>query len=100
MRLVTLYQVYDRRARNMLGPIMAGQNEVAIARELSDHVNNDQTIIGKHPDDFDLVSLGRQDMDTGVIDAEPTPVFVFAVRDLVRKDTPSNRPHGYIPPEG
>lgn len=86
MRLVNLYQVYDRRARNMMGPLVAAQNEIPLARELAQAVNDDKTIIGQHPDDFDVVLLGTQDMDTGRIEALSTPEFVFTCRDLLKKE--------------
>lgn len=99
MRLVNLYQVFDVRARTTLGPIFAGQNEIPIARELTDHVNNPETMLGKNPEDFQLVLLGTQDLDTGRIVGLPDTQFVLECATLVKRPHIS-RPHGYIPPEG
>lgn len=85
MRLVNLYQVYDLRARNCMGPIFASQNEVPIARELQGHVNNPETIIGQHPTDFHLIKLGTQDLDTGRIDALPEVEFILEIANLKAK---------------
>lgn len=84
MRLVNIYQIYDNRAASMFGPIMTGNNEVAIARELADHTNNKETILGRNPEDFTLVKLGYQDQDTGLIDPLPSREHVLNLTELLR----------------
>lgn len=86
MRLINLYQVYDRQARTVLGPIFSAINEVSVARELRDHANNKDTIIGKSPDDFDLICIGYQDQDTGKVDPFDGPDIVFNCASLVTQD--------------
>lgn len=85
MRLVKLYQVLDKRAESVIGPIFANTNEVPVARELQEHVNKPDSLIGQHPGDFACVLLGYQDLDTGKIDPLETPELVFECVQLLRQ---------------
>lgn len=91
MRLINLYQVYDTRAQTTLGPIFTAINEVSVARELRDHANNKETLIGKTPEDFVLLQIGVQDQDTGQIDPMERTTVVLKCTELVTPQQPQNQ---------
>lgn len=67
MRNVNLYQLYDKRARTPVGPIIAQVTPTIIVRELIEQLNEGKTHIARHPADFVIYHLGTQDLDTGII---------------------------------
>lgn len=85
MRLVSIYQLYDEKAQTVIGPIYTSPNPVAVARELRAVVNDGQSLLAKHPEDFNLIRLGGQDTDTGLIAPLDTPELVFKLTELVEK---------------
>lgn len=73
MRITTLYQVYDCVAQMVHGPILAQSNERAAVRMFTDALMNDKTSLGQHPEDYDLMEVGTQDEETGIITAAAAP---------------------------
>lgn len=82
MHLLSLYQVYDRKAKAVLGPIWATPNEVPVARQLKEALKDEQSILTQNPEDFELIQLGVQDTETGKIEAFVEPATIFRLRDL------------------
>jgi hypothetical protein len=45
----------------------------AAERDFTDHANNNDSPLFKHPEDYTLFLLGEYDQETGKIEQEPTP---------------------------
>jgi hypothetical protein len=76
-RHITLYQIRDITADMVVGPIMAMYHPAQAVRQFTDLVKDPTTLIGKHPEDYELIELGRQDENTGTLDAFNTPVRIL-----------------------
>lgn len=62
-----LFQLYDRNAESIAGPIMLERKEGPAIRLFHSLLADKNTTPGQHPDDFELMLVGEQDMDTGVV---------------------------------
>lgn len=54
-----IYAIYDRKAEDITGPLQMHRNVAVATRAFTDVMLDQQTMINRHPDDFDLVSLGH-----------------------------------------
>lgn len=79
-----LYQIRDRIAGVVVGPIMAFPREAPAIREFEDLLANQQTTIGQHPADYDLHHIGQQDQDSGELDPI-IPTTIYYGQDWVTK---------------
>ena len=61
-----LYSVLDLKAKTYLDPVCYIHAGVAV-REFEDTVNNPQTIMHKHPEDFSLFKIGTYDDHTAQV---------------------------------
>lgn len=86
-----LYQVYDNRAGSIAGPIMAERIDAPAIRTFFDILKNPQTLPGQHPDDFDLIIVGQQDEETGVIDAWTQPDIIVTGEQWRRAQEANNQ---------
>lgn len=84
MRPQNLYQVRDTKAQILIGPVVAGRNNVALVRELEDHVNDPKHTFGKNPNDYELLELGVQDEETGVIIGYEQPMTILNLSQLLK----------------
>lgn len=73
--MIKLYQVYDVKAETHFGPIIAVRHEKAALRIYYDALTDKQSNISKHPEDYNLVYLGQQDEETGLINSEPETIM-------------------------
>jgi len=73
MRPVSLYQIRDNVAQTVVGPIITVHHAAAAVRHFTDLLQDKNTTLAAHPDDFDLVYLGLQDEESGTIDPLPKP---------------------------
>lgn len=55
----------------------------AAMRSFTDHANNKENAIGRHPDDYELFELGEFDTNTGLF-ATGAPVSVCRAKNVVR----------------
>lgn len=63
---IALYAIYDIKAQAIVGNIITLHRSVASAiRMYSDALGNTQSEIGRHPEDYNLISLGE------INDADP-----------------------------
>jgi len=69
MQTNKIYALYDRKAGYYL-PIFQMRGDTDAIRQFSEIVTQSDTPVSKYPADYDLVSLGYIDMETGQI--EPT----------------------------
>lgn len=78
-----IFAVYDDKAQTYNSPLFLNTDGEAL-RALSDEVNNPESLIHKHPDDFRLYRLGSYDSDTGAITPED-PVRLGVASEYLRK---------------
>lgn len=62
-----LYQTYDKIADTTVGPIIAEYRDEAAIRLFSDAVQDPESFIGKHPNDYEIRRIGIQDTTNGQI---------------------------------
>lgn len=75
--------VKDRGINAFHRPFFTRGNGDAI-RSFQDEINNPESQLSKHPDDYDLYVLGAFDDNTGEIIAEVQPVQIAIGKQLVR----------------
>lgn len=68
--ITKLYQLFDKVAGSVVGPIMSHKREQPAIRIFHGWLQNKETGPGMHPHDFELLELGNQDEETGEISAE------------------------------
>jgi hypothetical protein len=76
MRVKTLYALRDKRAATIVGPISHDYSPVPIIRELTGHANNKEHFVGQAPADYDLISVGQIDEETGLVEADGPHVII------------------------
>lgn len=54
-----IYAVYDKLAHELVGNIFTTQHDAAAIRAFSEALQNPNSLIAKHPKDFQLISFGR-----------------------------------------
>lgn len=78
-----VYSLFDRKLRQY-GSLVLERNDFAVQRAIADGVKGaPDSLIGKHPEDFDLVYLGEFDQDTGALQYLVSPALVVNVAELV-----------------
>lgn len=55
----TIYAIYDNVAKAVVGMLMMHKHEASAVRMYADVASSAESMIGKHPQDFDLVRLGH-----------------------------------------
>lgn len=85
MAVKFLYQIRDRVAGVVTGPIFPEYRDGAAVRQFADLVYAPQGPIKEHPADYDLICVGLQDDESGRIECDPTmPRLVANGEDLIR----------------
>lgn len=70
-----LFQIYDRTAEQVVGPIIAANRAAAATRNFQEVIKDERTELAKHPMDYELRHIGEQNTDDGSI----TPVRVTTI---------------------
>lgn len=78
---VGLFVVYDCKVCNYSMPLFA-QSDQAAVRAFSDALKQGDTLMSRHPEDFVLFRIADVDDSNGAVTTPPTPVEVFAGRNL------------------
>lgn len=65
--LLKIYAIYDKAAETFGTPVFLKADGIAM-RMIKDEVDNPESPIGKHPEDFQLFYLGRYLQDLGTFD--------------------------------
>lgn len=68
-----IYAIYDTVAKAIIGQLQLLRHDAAAVRFFGDVASQKQTIVGQHPADFELISLGT------LGEAE----FIFAEREVI-----------------
>lgn len=65
-----MYSVYDTKSKTWQNPFYAINDAIA-ERMIGDAVDDPQTLLSKHPSDFQMYKVGEFDDQEGVIFAHP-----------------------------
>lgn len=76
-----IFSVYDEKAQVYRSPFYLKHKGEAM-RSFSDLVNDDKTIINKHPEDYKLYYLGVFDDVSGKMGSRDTPEFICNASDF------------------
>lgn len=80
-----LYSLRDTRAEITLKPLILERNDVVPVRQFKQLVNDEKSMLYKHAAEYDLVQIGRVNIET--LETEPVDLRVVANgKDL--QDTP------------
>ena len=77
-----MYALFDRKLREY-GQLVQSNNDEAVKRNLRDGLTGTNSIVEKHPSDFDLYCLGEFDTESGVITPASVPKLVVNVDSLI-----------------
>lgn len=83
--MYNVYSLFDRKLK-VYGALVQERNDFAIQRTLADGVReNAESLLGKHPEDFDLFQVGVFNEESGLLmtDAPFIPRLVCNVLELV-----------------
>ena len=83
--MLNVYSVYDSKAQTYNVPFFMKQDGQAL-RAFIDLVNNPQTDVAKHPEDYALFLLGSFDDEDGVIDPVQQPKCIAKAWELVAQN--------------
>jgi hypothetical protein len=73
--------IKDRAADVFVQPFTVAHRNIAV-RDFTDQVNNPESMLSKHPDDYDLWLLAEFDNNTGVFDAAGGAVVLVRGKDV------------------
>lgn len=78
-----LFAIKDTALNSFLQVFQAPTTGAA-NRAFADGVNDNQTPMNKHPEDYELYELGTWDQDSGLIEPQ-TPKMIARARDVITK---------------
>lgn len=70
MHIKQLYQIFDVKAESVVGPILRENKDGPAIRYFHGALSDKSMLLGMHPEDYQLLSLGAQDEETGEINSE------------------------------
>lgn len=85
-----LYQIYDRVAEQVVGPIMAGSRDGAAIRNFTEVLQDKNTELGKHPMDYELRHIGEQDLESGGVTSVPVTTILTGAAWIREQANPSD----------
>lgn len=71
-----LYQIYDLVAQTVIGPIINANNAAPAIRHFHDILKDETSLLHAHPQDYNLLELGRQYSEGGTIAANDPPITI------------------------
>lgn len=82
MQINHLYSIYDRKAAYYL-PVFTLRSHADALRQFTEIVTASDTPVSKYPADYDLVCLGKMDLETGqVVPTFPCEVLMNGLVSL------------------
>lgn len=79
---MNIYSLFDRKLKTF-GQLVLDRNDFAVQRGLLDALTaSADTLIAKHPEDFDLYHVGAFDEETGKVEGHDFKL-VCCLRDLI-----------------
>ena len=85
MQIIRMYSVFDMKVEAFRQPFFFRTKGEAL-RAWSDLVNDSQSEINAHPEDYVLYEFGTMDSSTGKMEVHDTPLVVGAARDFLHPD--------------
>lgn len=73
-----VYSLFDRRLREF-GSLVLFKNDEAAERGMLDAFSGQDTLVSKHPGDFDLMCVGAFDQETGLLDSGAMAMALLVV---------------------
>lgn len=83
MQKLKIYAVYDKKSVAYNNPFYFPQKGQAI-RGFEDAVNDPNSMLNKHPEDFALFEIGEWNDTTGVITPLPNPIPVEEALNVIK----------------
>lgn len=80
-----VYAVMDNKLSAFMTPFFSHNDETA-QRSILVALSHAESAIAVAPDDYDLYKIGIFDDESGLIDSEPTPVFVVRAANLKKTE--------------
>lgn len=81
---MVVYSLWDRKLREF-GALVISRNDESIIRAVCDGIPGSNSMVAKHPEDFDLMRLGEYFPASGFLGGEQgPPVLVANVGDILR----------------
>lgn len=83
-----IYAIFDTKAQAIIGGLHIHKHEAAAIRFFGDVAAAEQTMINKHPQDYDLIRLGWiSEHNVIVAEAEQTTIITGATMKEVQQQT-------------
>jgi len=85
------FTVYDEKAEAFGKPFFTQAIGVA-SRDFSEAVNDQKSLLARHPEDFSLYHIGYFDDATAKFDINSTPTLIGRATDYIVKGAPDGAP--------
>ncbi len=85
--LCKMFAIYDNKAEYYLNPLTFNTTGESL-RNFSDAVNDTQTMLHRHPGDFNLFEIGTYDNLTGQISMHQNSVNLGNALEFIEQETP------------
>lgn len=87
-----LYLIFDTVADSVSGPLMAFPNDAVARRTFQDALTGQGSILGSHPQDFQLRKVGMIDRQSGEVVGKPFEVVITGdvIMEAVRREQESS----------
>ena len=86
--MIKIYAIYDEKLEAYNRPFFLISDGVAI-RAFQDEINNKESELSKHPEDYDLYKIGEYNEETGNITPNE-PVLIGTGKALVYREENQN----------
>lgn len=83
MSKLGVFAIYDSKAQFFMKPFNVRNKGEAI-RGFADLANDQNTVVGKHPEDFGLFELGSFDEEKGLFDNKTAPESLGLAQEFVK----------------
>lgn len=75
--MLGIYGIFDTNAKAFLGGLQLFRHDAPAVRFFADVASDPQTMIARHPADYELLCLGRLSDDPALIEGFETPQVVI-----------------------
>lgn len=82
--ILIAFSIFDVKGSNFTPPFFMAAQGIAL-RNFSDLVNDPQTSVFKHPEDYKLYKVGSFDDNSGLFVPIPVPEFLCNATDFITK---------------
>lgn len=80
-----IYVIYDVKSQIALKPFMIQRNDVVPIRELTELVQNKDTVLHKHAEDFHLIQIATIDIESLEMEILQQPRVAVRAQDCIDK---------------